>query len=151
MVFPHLPGFLLLPADAFVQNVAFSVRVGQRKRVAHIPTVEQKQQKKAAQRVFRRGRKSEGQTTFHVSFNGPWSREWGPLQDQNEQYREAAGRHIALLTSKIAPNALHMTSTNASDIAQTAVDFILSASRWPPRARQPPSLRSGAESDAAER
>lgn len=53
----------------------------------------------------------------------------GPGRDQNEQYREAAGRRIALLTSKIAPNALQMTSTNASEIAQTAVEFILSASR----------------------
>src|SRR6202451_3739643 len=36
--------------------------------------------KESGSKGFRRGRKSEGQTTFHLSFNGPWSREWGPLQ-----------------------------------------------------------------------
>jgi hypothetical protein len=54
----------------------------------------------------------------------------GPGRDQNEQFRGAAARHIAQLTSEIAPGALKLTATNARAIAKATVDFV-TAERTP--------------------
>jgi hypothetical protein len=49
----------------------------------------------------------------------------GPGRDQNAQFREAAGRHIARLAANFAPDAIQMTSTNAIGVAKAAVNFIM--------------------------
>jgi hypothetical protein len=49
----------------------------------------------------------------------------GPGRDQNAQFRQAAARHIALLTTEVAPSALEMTSTNAAAIVKKTMDFIM--------------------------
>jgi hypothetical protein len=48
----------------------------------------------------------------------------GAERDQNSKFREAVARHIATLTSDIAPGALQMTSTNAPAIIKVATNII---------------------------
>jgi len=50
----------------------------------------------------------------------------GEGRDQNQRFREAAGRHIAALTADFFPSALQMTSADAADTVIAASDFVLS-------------------------
>src|SRR4029077_18634239 len=54
------------------EGCGYAASLGQRKRVAHIPTAE----------AARSGLILEGQwqARLHLKFNDPWSHEWGPVQ-----------------------------------------------------------------------
>src|SRR5208337_2532865 len=56
------------------KGCGYAASLGQRERVAHIPTAEAE--------AARRGLilEGQGQASLHLKFNPPWSREWGPAQ-----------------------------------------------------------------------
>ena len=56
------------------EGCGYAASLGQRKRVAHIPTAETEA---ARSGLILEG---QGQAKLHLKSNGPWSHEWGPLQ-----------------------------------------------------------------------
>lgn len=49
----------------------------------------------------------------------------GSGRDQDAQFRESAARHIEALASDFTPNALRLTSTNASELTTAVVSMVL--------------------------
>jgi hypothetical protein len=56
------------------ESCGYAASLGQRKRVAHIPTAETEA---ARSGLILQG---QGQARLHLKSNTPWSREWGPVQ-----------------------------------------------------------------------
>src|SRR6202030_747435 len=63
------------------EGCGYAASLGQRKRVAHIPTAE----------AARSGLILEGQrqARLHLKFNDPWSHEWGPVQSGSSRCSSA--------------------------------------------------------------
>lgn len=49
----------------------------------------------------------------------------GPGRDQDVRLRESAAKHIEALASEFTPNALRLTSTNASEVTTAAISMVL--------------------------
>src|SRR5208283_5230380 len=56
------------------EGCGYAASLGQRERVAHIPTAEAEA---ARSDLILEG---QGQARLHLKFNDPWSHEWGPVQ-----------------------------------------------------------------------
>src|SRR5208283_4598333 len=70
------------------EGCGYAASLGQRKRVAHIPTAEAEAARSSL--IFER----QGQARLHLKSNPPWSHQWGPVQFQCPR-RARTGRVIS--------------------------------------------------------
>src|SRR5208337_2067527 len=65
------------------ESCGYAASLGQRKRVAHIPTAETEA---ARSSLILEG---QGQARLHLKFNPSWSYEWGPVHSSNASSKSA--------------------------------------------------------------
>src|SRR5271156_817319 len=60
------------------ENCGYDASLGQRKRVAHIPTVGAEKREESGLKIFTNRKRRERQASLHLNCPGTWSHRWGP-------------------------------------------------------------------------